>query len=257
MWGGTISLITNGQVGEGTQWVKKKQRNNNGSGDTEIVQQDEENQSTEATIITKKMSLYEISNAFLRKVKEGVMKPVSEEIIKTMFRDEWERLNYKEKDLIKEALSSGDIIQVITIRSNAIIAATTAKKYYPNNKGKGNNHDAFRHALWQALNVQKLGENVSRDFSNAHEYSTPKNEINTDLYMDIHNNEVGIEIGKKLPKASLEELSQIIVDKISSGDMIIISDNGNLIKSNGNQLQSSEIRGSETALKIAEDLINS
>lgn len=74
--------------------------------------------------------------------------------------------------------------------------------------------------------------------------------------MDIHNNEVGIKIGMENPKASLEELSLIIENCISNGDMLILNKNGKLVKSDGSIVLPSEIRGYNTAKKIASDIIN-
>ena len=228
MWGGTISLITDGQMGEGTQWVQKEGESD-GFGNTVSAQQNTETQSTEST------GYLDLANKWWRnKLKR------------------WNSLSAKEKRII---LFDPRFYKLGSIEANAETATKTAKRYYPNDKGKGDKCDAFRHALWQALNVQKEGENLTRDWSNAHEYSTPPNEIQTDLFMDIHNNEVGIEIGRNNPKASLEELSQIIVDRISNGDMLVINDE-ELIKSDGSPVLTTEIRGYDTALKIANDILN-
>ena len=77
------------------------------------------------------------------------------------------------------------------------------------------------------------------------------------MYMDIHNNDVGIEIGLANPKASINELCQIIKERISSGDLLILNEKENdLIKSDGNPIPTSEIRRIDTATKIAIDILN-
>ena len=122
-------------------------------------------------------------------------------------------------------------------------------------QAKGDKGDAFRHVLWQALNTQSVGEDFTRKWSEAHEYSTPLNEVTTDLYMDIHNNDIGVEIGIANPNASPDELKDIIVDRISKGNMVIIR-NGKLVKSDGSVLKKSEIRQYNTSKKIAIEILN-
>ena len=77
----------------------------------------------------------------------------------------WKGLSRKEKSFINWDIR---FYRLKTIETNAEIAQTTAKEHYPNDKGKGNKCDAFRHSLWQALNVQKEGENLARDWAIAH-----------------------------------------------------------------------------------------
>ena len=66
----------------------------------------------------------------------------------------WKGLSRKEKSFINWDIR---FYRLKTIETNAEIAQTTAKEHYPNDKGKGDKCDAFRHSLWQALNVQKEG----------------------------------------------------------------------------------------------------
>ena len=122
-------------------------------------------------------------------------------------------------------------------------------------QGKGDESDAFRHAFWQATNTQDVGESFTRKWSDAHEYGTPTNEVRTDLYMDIHNNDVGIEIGKANPKATHEELRDKILDRISKGDLLIINSNNKLIKSDGSGLKTSEIRQRDKAHTIVTEVL--
>ena len=166
----------------------------------------------------------------------------------------WNRLSRKEKSFI---LWDVRFCKLGAVEANAKTAQDAAKENYPAEKGKGDKRDAFRHALWQALNVQSVGEGMTRDWANAHEYETPQDEL-IDMYMDVHNNEVGIEIGVANPKASLKELCRVIKERISNGDMLIINGNENdLIKSNGTPVKPSEIRGLDSASKIAIDILNS
>jgi hypothetical protein len=163
----------------------------------------------------------------------------------------WNRLNDKEKDIIRWDIR---FYKVNSIEKNADAAFKMTEATF-GIQGKGDESDAFRHAFWQAKNTQSVGEDFTRKWSDAHEYGTPTNEISTDLYMDIHNNDVGIEIGKANPKATSEELRDIILDRISKGDLLIVNSDNRLIKSDGSGLKSSEIRKHDTAKKIATEIL--
>ena len=106
------------------------------------------------------------------------------------------------------------------------------------------------------MNTQDVGESFTEKWSDAHEYSTPSNEVTTDLYMDIHNNNVGIEVGKNNPDATPDELKTIILDKIKKGDLLIINSNNKLIKSDGGIIRNnSEIRRYDTSKKIGTEIL--
>jgi RHS repeat-associated protein len=163
----------------------------------------------------------------------------------------WNRLNNAEKNIIRWDVR---FYKANDIEKNADAAFAMTEATF-GKQGKGDESDAFRHAFWQATNTQDVGESFTRKWSDAHEYGTPTNEIKTDLYMDIHNNDVGIEIGKANPKATPEQLRDIILDRISKGDLLIINSNDKLIKSDGNGLKTSEIRQYDKAHKIATEIL--
>ncbi len=158
----------------------------------------------------------------------------------------WNDLNYKEKDIL---LYDMGFYKVSDIEDNAAVATAMTISVYGDN-GKGDESDAFRHAYWQALNTQDVGVSFTQKWSDAHEYSTPVNELGTDIYMDIHNNNVGVEIGPNNPKATPDQLKKIVLEEIKKGKMIIINSNGKLIKSDGTTIKKSEIRRADTAGKI-------
>src|SRR5690554_5031335 len=164
----------------------------------------------------------------------------------------WNKLNRQEKNII---LWHPQFYKAKTIEKNAGGAFEMTKTTF-GHQGKGDKSDAFRHAYWMALNTQEAGEEFSQKWGDAHEYSTPVNEVSTDLYMDIHNNDVGIEIGKNNPDASPEEIRNIILDRIDNGDLLIINENNKLIKSDGSLIQEGEIRRRDEARQIATDIIN-
>jgi len=163
----------------------------------------------------------------------------------------WNRLNNKEKNIIRWDVR---FYKANDIEKNADAAFAMTEATF-GKQGKGDESDAFRHAFWQATNTQDVGESFTRKWSDAHEYGTPANEVKTDLYMDIHNNDVGIEIGKANPKATPEQLKDIILNRISKGDLLIINSNDKLIKSDGNGLKPTEIRKYDTAKKIATEIL--
>ena len=60
--------------------------------------------------------------------------------------------------------------------------------------GHNDASDAFRHCFWSALLMRDIGEADAREFTTLHE-SSPLNPPN-EKAMDLHNNSVGIELGK-------------------------------------------------------------
>lgn len=79
-----------------------------------------------------------------------------------------------------------------------------AKKFFDNSKkafksvekesGRRNGlGDAKRHAYWSALNAKSEGEDLAREFGNAHENNPDQPRAERD--MDLFNNEVGYSIG--------------------------------------------------------------
>ena len=157
---------------------------------------------------------------------------------------EWNKCSSQEKIFILNHPNKAH-----KIYSNMETAVGMSREIYPDLDGRGTERDAYRHAMWQALNDQSVGEVATREMANAHEYRD--GQPIKDMIMDIHNNEIGIEIGRENPNATPEELSQIILNRISAGDMIILTnDNTKMTKSNGESLKANEIRGLDTVKSI-------
>jgi hypothetical protein len=78
--------------------------------------------------------------------------------------------------------------------------------------------DAFRHALWNALNARDIGEGDAKKFANAHE-ATPK-QPDEERKMDLHNNAVGRESGANNPDSSDENMAGLILDALDTGKLI-------------------------------------
>jgi RHS repeat-associated protein len=165
--------------------------------------------------------------------------------------DKWNKtLNSKEREFVIKV----SVFSMLTIEKNAKKATNMTIRMFGGN-GKGDVSDAFRHMLLQALNAQSIGGDNTRKWSDAHEYSTPLNE-KTDLYMDIHNNSIGIEIGKANPNASIESLTKMIMQKLANGEGIILDKKSKLISSNKKGINSSFIKGKATSKKIYGEIKN-
>lgn len=87
-------------------------------------------------------------------------------------------------------------------------------------KQEGNGTDianAFKHIYWSAYATNKVGEDYARLFTHAHEFGWWSENANNPeaMKMDLHNNQLGREIGKNTPDDELEEavLQSIIEGK--------------------------------------------
>ncbi len=98
----------------------------------------------------------------------------------------------------------------------------------PNDPGSRNdNHnDAYRHALWSAKLAQTFGADWAQKYTTAHE-RIPGNEPQREA-MDLHNNNLGIQLVRNNPNASPEEIARMIEDAINNGDAVVVDSNGNL-----------------------------
>jgi len=82
--------------------------------------------------------------------------------------------------------------------------------------------DAFRHAFWNALMVQKVGAWAANDFATAHESGSGAADPKSDEYdpvaveMDLFNNQKGREIAKEVLKANPKATEQDLADAVES-----------------------------------------
>ncbi len=81
--------------------------------------------------------------------------------------------------------------QATKIFSNSKKANDAANKRYKKETLWKGNGDAFRHAYWNVLNRNSVGERFSKMFSTAHESEAS----GIDKTMDLKNNEIGIRLG--------------------------------------------------------------
>jgi RHS repeat-associated protein len=92
--------------------------------------------------------------------------------------------------------------------------------------------DAYRHAMWNALNASDISANDAKKFADAHETGSTSYNSKSDDYdpvateMDFHNNWVGRQIGELNPNATDKEMSELIKQALADGKlkMILVKD---------------------------------
>ena len=106
------------------------------------------------------------------------------------------------------------------------LAIEKANARYPDLDGDGllvnDPGDAFRHAFWSALMTRTYGEDFAREFTSAHETSASvASDAREQSFMDLHNNEVGIQIAVSNPDASKEELDTLVYEALTTGQLYV------------------------------------
>jgi hypothetical protein len=158
-------------------------------------------------------------------------------------------------------------VSFIATGLNGQKAYALEKQLYGSNT-RGTRGDALRHSLWSALNAQTNGLDLALEYGDAHERSEigQNAEARADLYMDIHNNAIGADVGIQHPNAGPDELSEVLVEKINNGEMLMLKmfigadgrvhNDGNLYRSNDTEymntlsLDDPSINRSQTAQEI-------
>jgi hypothetical protein len=79
--------------------------------------------------------------------------------------------------------------------------------------------DAFHHAYWNALMTRDMGADFTKLFTDAHETRVDSQRNQT--FMDLHNNQVGIQIALDHPTATDAELADFVLDSITNGELVI------------------------------------
>lgn len=124
------------------------------------------------------------------------------------------RMSVTEKQ-IYESLSR---IKQLSYLANAQFATWKAEELFPNwedqYNGKG---DAFRHAYWNAANVNDLGYTLTENLTTAHEDKPPSYTYsNKEQQMDLFNNQVGRDRWN-WPLDGYNSLEESILDAVNSG----------------------------------------
>lgn len=120
----------------------------------------------------------------------------------------------------------------------------------------GGQLDAFRHAYWMAMLAQKIKPKKVIKLGNAHEKANiidhKKGRLEEEAVpdssngaMDYFNNARGVMLGCENRSASIEELKQIIINDILSGNMKMISTDpkGNFLDCNGKAIDMNTWKG--------------
>ena len=115
---------------------------------------------------------------------------------------------------------------------------------FAENSGLGGLHngkgDAFRHSLFNALNTQTVGKDVTKKLGDAHEEDRPGQPAN-EKKMDLNNNEVGRDIAESNPDASIMDLATKLLDKMENGEMLTLDSKGNITKSKLTKKQKAQV----------------
>ncbi|MGB4772792.1 MAG: hypothetical protein WBP58_15110 [Chitinophagaceae bacterium] len=113
--------------------------------------------------------------------------------------------------------------QQLAYLHNAQIASKSAEALFPANQLVNGKGDAFRHALFHALNARSIGEALTKALGDAHELNS--NSV-LETRMDLFNNQIGIniglnyEIGPYSPALGIRrEIEQIVLAAIDRGDL--------------------------------------
>lgn len=104
-------------------------------------------------------------------------------------------------------------------------ARNIAEEYVYNTYGRKNDRDntqvnAYRHAMWNAVMTDKIGEEKAKKFADAHEQFVG-NPIEQ-KEMDLFNNELGRKIALEHEGESYDVFSQKIQEAINNGEAMVI-----------------------------------
>lgn len=132
------------------------------------------------------------------------------------------RFGRKPNECEKEILRSDPINwpKAVLVFVNAEIAESKTIELFGIN-GWRDCADAFRHAYWNALNIQEISINDATLFANAHECESSIE--NMDVQMDLFNNRVGRGIGLNYSFSYATPLWGKVLESLNSGNLKIIS----------------------------------
>lgn len=132
----------------------------------------------------------------------------------------YDNLNDCEKKLVKRYPGAA-----LKLNTNMSIAhEKTQQLFGVYQAGNGHNDcgDAFRHAYFNALNTKSIGADLAKEFGDAHECGTPRNQLQ-EKTMDLHNNLVGRNVAIQAKGASNDALAQLVLVEMQSGNMLILN----------------------------------
>jgi hypothetical protein len=111
---------------------------------------------------------------------------------------------------------------LINERNTCLITTGVAKtlfEYIDNADMHNSPSDAFHHAYWSALMTREYGAGFAEQFTTAHETSYWS--VKEQAFMDLHNNQVGIDIANANPNATDAELRSAVLDSLYRGELYV------------------------------------
>jgi RHS repeat-associated protein len=79
--------------------------------------------------------------------------------------------------------------------------------------------DAFRHSYWSALMTREFGSEFAEEFTTAHETGT-REDARREIFMDMHNNSVGIQIGQTFQGTDAELIVEVF-NALQDGSLVV------------------------------------
>ena len=121
----------------------------------------------------------------------------------------------------EKALAKNDYIAAYQVNeSKKITEKYIDKTYGRENDFDGTQVNAYRHAMWNAVMTDKIGEEKAKKFADAHE-QFPNNPVEH-MEMDLHNNELGRRIAIEYAGQGYDVFSQKIQEAINNGEAKVI-----------------------------------
>lgn len=136
-------------------------------------------------------------------------------------RAAWNRLTNDEKKFV---IAHPDIATGFLIYADEAIQDTTSR-FSQSDMEDGKRGNAFQHAMWNAMMAQWKGSDLAAQMGYAHE-NYPRNPIDarqtTLRNMDLLNNDVGRQIGSANPFATRQELANLVMNALNSGQLQVV-----------------------------------
>jgi hypothetical protein len=103
----------------------------------------------------------------------------------------------------------------------------------------GGRLDAFKHAYWMAILCQTIGEKAAIKLGEAHEKGNYKSFLKgktedgsladkSSSDMDLFNNNAGVQIYLKNPKADETALAALVIQSLLAGELVVIKKQGSM-----------------------------
>jgi nucleoid-associated protein YgaU len=128
--------------------------------------------------------------------------------------NKYKHLNESERTFIKKHSVSAE-----NFSSNADTALEEAQKRFSPATLHNGSGDAFRHCFWSAMNARDQGKDLAKMFGDAHE-DFDGNPVD-EKAMDLHNNEIGYEIGSSCTAGSFDRhLAILCVQAWTDGKLV-------------------------------------